>query len=402
MTSQDQPCYGIRLTVQLSRLVQTIYFDYNATTPLDPAVREAMLPYLGPVFGNPSSIHSLGRQARVQLDNARDRAASVLGCRPSELAFTSGGTESNNLAILGSVRALRHKGTHLIASPTEHPAVLRCFDYLARHEGCQVSFLPVDREGHVDPADVSRTLRPDTVLVSVMRANNETGTLQPVSAIGALCRDRGVLFHTDAVQSFGKEPFGHIDDFQADLVSLCAHKFHGPKGAGVLYVRSPHRLAALLLGGPQENEIRAGTENLAGIIGLVTALERFLDPPVFPETKLGSLTNLLQKSLRQVPGVTPVSPLERLSNTVSFTVAGCDSLSLLAALDIEGFCASSGSACSAGSIEPSHVLLAQGYDRAAASSFVRFSLGRDSTEGEVVFLAEVFSSLISRIQSVGR
>lgn len=378
-----------------------IYFDYNATTPLDPLVREAMLPYLGPVYGNPSSIHTLGRQARAQLDDARDRAAQVLGCRPSELTFTSGGTESNNLAILGSVRALRHKGAHLITSPTEHPAVLRCFQHLARNEGCQLSLLPVDREGRIDPRDVQGVLRPDTVLVSVMRANNETGTLQPVAEIGSLCRDQGVLFHTDAVQSFGKEPLGSIECFQADLVSLCAHKFHGPKGAGALYIRSPHRLSPLFLGGPQEHEKRAGTENLAGIAGLVTALERFLEPPVFPTSKLRSLTRQLEQSLRQIEGVTALSPSDRLPNTVSFTVAGCDSLSLLAALDLEGFCASSGSACSAGSIEPSHVVLAQGYDREQASSFVRFSLGRDSTEAEVTALAAVFGMLVGRIRSAG-
>jgi len=360
-----------------------------------------MFPGLGPLFGNPSSIHALGRQARAQLDDARDRAAAVLCCRPSEITFTSGGTESNNLAILGSARALRHHGNHLITSPTEHPAVLHCFQYLAQTEGYQLTLLPVDREGHVNPEDIIRALRPDTILVSIMRANNETGTLQPVSTIGQLCRERGILFHTDAVQSFGKEPFGKITDFGADLVSLCAHKFHGPKGAGALYTRSPHRLAPLFRGGPQENELRAGTENLAGILGLVFAMEHFLVPPVFPETTLRALTDYLRLAVCSIPGVHPVSPTERLSNTVSFTVDHGDSLSLLAALDLEGICASSGSACSAGSLEPSHVLSAQGYARTAASSFVRFSLGRDSTEAEVRYLIEVFRDIIERIRSVG-
>lgn len=358
-----------------------------------------MFPCLGPLFGNPSSIHAVGRQARVQLDDARERAAGFLSCRPSEITFTSGGTESNNLAVLGSARALRHRGNHLVTSPTEHPAVLHCFHYLAQTEGYQLTLLPVDREGHVDPEDVLRALRPDTILVSIMRANNETGTLQPVATIGQMCRERGILFHTDAVQSLGKEPFGKITDFGADLVSLCAHKFHGPKGAGALYIRSPHRLAPLFRGGPQENETRAGTENLAGILGLVSALEQFLAPPVFPETILRALTDQIRVAVGSINGVHLVSPNQRLANTVAFTVDDCDSLALLAALDLEGVCASSGSACSAGSLEPSHVLLAQGYDRAAASSFVRFSLGRESTKAEVQRLLDVCETIIERIRS---
>lgn len=379
--------------------MRTVYLDYNATTPLHPAVRDAMLPFLGQFFGNPSSVHHLGRQVRALLDDARDRAAILLGCKPSELVFTSGGTEANNLAIMGAVHSRRSQGRHLVTSPTEHPAVLQTFRYLAEQEGFEVSWLPVDRYGRVDPQDVQRSLRPETLIVSVMSANNETGTCQPISEIGQLCRDRGVLFHTDAVQSFGKAACLPVTSFEADLVTLCAHKFHGPKGAGALYVRSPLQLQAVLMGGPQENERRAGTENLAGIIGLVNAMERFLDPPVFAADQLWPLTGELATGLRQVEGVQLVSPeTDRLPNTVAFVVQGCDSMALLAALDLLGMCASSGSACSAGSVEPSHVLLAQGYDRNAASSFVRFSLGCESSAEEVRSVVQAFPDLVRQIR----
>jgi cysteine desulfurase len=233
-----------------------------------------------------------------------------------------------------------------------------------------------------------------------MSANNETGTVQPVSEIGRRCREQGVVFHTDAVQSFGKEPMTPgIAVFEADLVSLCAHKFHGPKGAGALYIRSPLQPQPLVRGGPQENERRAGTENLAAIVGLVAAMERFMEPPVFPRDALQALTSELARVLGEVEGVSLVSPTDgRLVNTVSFTVEGCDSMALLAALDLAGICASSGSACSAGSVEPSHVLLAQGYDRSAASSFVRFSLDRESSKADVTKLCEVFPALVRQIR----
>jgi len=381
-------------------VLKTIYFDANATTSLDAEILGAMMPFLRGNFGNPSSIHRLGRETRALLDDARDRGAGVLGCKPSELVFTSGGTEASNLAVLGAARAKRDQGNHLLASPTEHPSVLHCLQHLAEREGFEVSFLPVDRFGRVDPDDVSRALRPDTILASVMSANNETGTLQAVSEIGRRCREQGVVFHTDAVQSFGKEPLAAgVAGFEADLVSLCAHKFHGPKGAGALYIRSPLQPQPLVRGGPQENERRAGTENLAGIIGLVAALEGFLDPPVFPSNSLKSLTSKLADSLCDIEGVSLVSPIEgRLANTISISVEGCDSMALLAALDLAGVCASSGSACSAGSVEPSHVLLAQGYARAAASSFVRFSLDRESSEADVGNVCELFPGLVRQIR----
>jgi len=207
-------------------MFRTIYLDYNATTPLDPAVREVMLPYLNGFWGNPSSVHHVGQKARARLDDARERAAQVLGARPSEIIFTSGGTESNNLAILGTARLLKPRGQHLITSAVEHHAVLHCFDYLEKKEGFSVTRLPVDAAGRVCPEDLKQAVRPDTVLVSIMAANNEIGTLQPVARLGEFCRERGIIFHTDAVQSFGKEPFENVQQLNADLVSICGHKFH--------------------------------------------------------------------------------------------------------------------------------------------------------------------------------
>jgi cysteine desulfurase len=379
--------------------VRTIYFDYNATTPLDPAVRDAMLPHLGAVYGNPSSVHHVGRHARALLDDARDRVAKIFSSKPSEIIFTSGGTESSNLAIFGVARSLRARGRHLITSSVEHHAVLHACQYLARREGFDVTYLPVDAEGRVRVASLAQALRQDTVLVTIMAANNETGALQPVAELGALCRERGVLFHTDAVQWFGKEPFTNIQQFNANLVSICAHKFHGPKGAGALYIQSPLLPDPILFGGGHENERRAGTENLAGIIGLAEAVERFVPTPVFGAAHLAPLRDRLTALADSLPGVHfRGSRAHRLANTVAFTVEGCDSIALMAGLDLEGVCASSGSACSAGSLEPSHVMVAMGVDKQQANALVRFSLGRDSTAEEVGVVEQVLPRVITRIR----
>ena len=377
--------------------MRTVYFDYNATTPLDPQVREAMLPFLGEVWGNPSSVHHIGRQARAHLDDARDRAAKVLGAKPSEIVFTSGGTESANLAILGSARLLKQKGRHIITSTIEHHAVLLCFEHLAQKEGFELTLLPVDHEGLISPDSLATAIRPETILVSIMAANNEIGTVQPVAELGAICQQRGVVFHTDAVQWFGKEPFENIHQFNADLVSICAHKIHGPKGAGALYVKSPLQPQATMLGGSHENERRAGTENLAAIIGLVEVLERFVKKPVFDPAKLAPLKSRLLSLVDRLPGVQFMGSRARsLPNTVSFVVEESDSLPLLAGLDLEGICASSGSACSAGSLEPSHVVAALGVNRRLANSLIRFSLGRESTLAEVEHVESVLPEVIQR------
>jgi len=333
------------------------------------------------------------------LDEARDKTATVLGSKPSEVVFTSGGTESNNLAIFGAARLLKPKGKHLITSVIEHHAVLHCFQYLAKKEGFEVTYLPVSRGGMISPADLKKALRADTTLVSLMAANNEIGTIQPVAELGAICRERGVLFHTDAVQWFGKEPFRDIHQFNADLVSICAHKFHGPKGAGALFIKSPLQPDPVLFGGGHENERRAGTENLAAIIGLVEALQRFVPKPVFERAKLMPWSERLIFLVEKMDGAIFVGEREkRLANTVSFLVKGSDSIALMAGLDLEGICASSGSACSAGSLEPSHVILGLGVEKALANSLVRFSLGRETTEADIEFAERTVPAVITRAQ----
>ena len=375
-----------------------IYWDYNATTPPDPRVRQAMEPFIDGCWGNSSSVHSIGRRARAALDDFRYRLSGAWRCKPSEVVFTGGGTESNNLAVLGAARLGKFQGRHhLVASPVEHHAVLHALKYLEAHEGFRLTLLPVDHHGRVSAETVAAALRPDTALVSVMTANNETGTVQPVADIGRLCREKGVTFHTDAVQSFGKLPFQSIHQFEADLVSVCAHKFHGPKGAGALFIRSPLLPHPTQHGGAQENERRGGTENLAAVAGLVTAFECFVPHPVFPANSLQEWTERLARAVTSLPGVERHGcPENRLPNTLAFSVEGTDSISLLANLDLEGVCASSGSACTAGSVEPSHVLRAMGVPESRAKALVRFSLGRESTEEEVAEVERLLPALIDR------
>jgi len=323
----------------------------------------------------------------------------LLKAKPSEIIFTSGGTEANNLAIFGTARHLASKGKHLITTAVEHHAVLHCFDYLEAKEGFKVTRLPVDSSGRVSPEDLKKSICPDTTLVSVMAANNEIGTLQPVSELGAICRERGIIFHTDAVQWFGKEPFTAIEQFNADLVSVCAHKFHGPKGSGLLYIRSPLHPDPILFGGGHENERRAGTENLPAIAGLVEALGRFVPAPVFDKTRLTPLATRLIATVEAIPSLHLVGAREqRLTNTVAFVVEGADSIALMACLDLEGICASSGSACSAGSLEPSHVISALGVEQKLANSLVRFSLGRGSTMEEVERVSVMLPEVVRRAQ----
>ncbi len=375
-----------------------IYWDYNATTPLDHQVRQAMEPYLENVWGNPSSVHAVGRRARAALDEFRYRLAGAWKCRPSEVIFTSGGTESNNLAVLGTARLRGAQGyRHLVVSPVEHHAVLHALKHLEAHEGFTLTLVPVNHHGRVSAEAVAEALRPDTALVSIMAANNETGTLQPVAEIGRLCRERGVIFHTDAVQAFGKLPFERIDQFEADLVSVCAHKFHGPKGSGALFIRSPLLPHPTQHGGAQENERRGGTENLTAVAGLVSAFETLVLQPVFPTDSLRAWTERLAQTVTSLPGVERHGcPENRLPNTLAFSVEGTDSISLLANLDLEGVCASSGSACTAGSVEPSHVLRAMGVPESRAKALVRFSLGRESTEEEVARVESLLPTLIDR------
>lgn len=380
--------------------VKSIYLDYNATTPLDPAVKVAMLPFLDGFFGNPSSIHRIGRKVRALLDDSRERVARVWKCNASEVVFTSGATESINQAICGSARFLKSKGRHIITSAVEHHAVLHTVEYLVNNEGFEKTILPVNANGCVDPHDLVNAIHNKTILVSIMAANNETGTIQPIAELGAVCRRFGVCFHTDAVQWFGKEPFDNIHQFNADLVSICGHKFYGPKGSGALFIKSPLLPDPILFGGSHENDRRAGTENMTAIVGFVEAVERFIPSPVFERFLLEPFSVRLS-SLCSLPGVNLICPLaKRLANTCCFSVPGVDSVTLLAALDLNGICASAGSACSAGSLNPSHVLSALGLSNSEANSLVRFSVGRETTDEEIDQVLSLFPATLDQIRGV--
>ena len=361
-----------------------IYADYNATTPLDPAVLDAMLPYLRDKFGNPSSAHFFGREARAAIDDARVRVARQLGAQESEIIFTGGGTESDNTVIFGVPPG------HIITSAIEHHAIL----HACRHRtDCEVTCLPVDRDCRVNSADLQRALRDDTVLVSIMSANNETGTFQPVQALAAICRQRGVPFHTDAVQSFGKQPV-NVTDWGVDLLSLSAHKFYGPKGAGVLYCRRGVKLTPHLFGGSHEHERRAGTENVAGIVGLARAME-------LPTVNLFDLTETLAVGIAaQITGAHRNGHATlRAGNTVNFSFAGCETSGLILGLDLEGVAVSSGSACAVGSLEPSHVLMAMGLPRNLARAAVRFSFGRGTTVTDVERVLMALVKVVGRLRA---
>ncbi len=359
-----------------------IYLDANATTPLAPEVLESMLPYMSEVYGNPSSGHQAGRLSRAAIDHSRDTLAALLKCRPHEIIFTGSGTEADNLAILGLARAHLQKGKHIITCETEHHAVLHAFDYLEQKEGFSVTRLGVDSEGRLNPSELAAAIRPDTTLVSVMTANNETGVKHPIAEISAVCRDKGVLFHSDAVQSFGKEA---LDIKLFDALSIAAHKFYGPKGAGALFLKGGIPIDSVQLGGAQEAQRRPGTENTAGIVGLATAARLALERMAGDAEKIAPLRNRFESGLvAACEGLLFNGHREhRLFNTANVTFPASDAESLLMALDLEGICASSGSACMVGSLQPSHVLEAMGVPSTRAASSLRFSFGRSATLEEV-------------------
>lgn len=373
-----------------------IYLDYNATTPLAPEAMRAMLPFLTEHFGNPSSIHSAGRETRAAVDDARDRMARFLGGKAHEVIFTGGGTEADNLAIIGLARSFASRGKHLISCVTEHHAVLHAFEYLQKKEGFRVTWLPVDAGGSIDLQQLAEAMTGETTLVSIMSANNETGVTQPVREIGKLCRERGVLFHCDAIQSFGKEPI-HCAHF--DALSLAAHKFHGPKGAGLLWLRAGISIERLQVGGSHENERRAGTENVAAIAGMAAAAELALANMETERTRQAGLRDRLWEGVKQAfpSAVMNGDAKHRLANTLNVSFPGLDGEGLLINLDLAGICASSGSACMVGSVQPSHVLLGMGVAHDLARSTVRFSLGKETTaeeiEGAMGRLPEIFARL---------
>lgn len=371
--------------------MRRVYADHAATTPLHPAAREAMLPFLEHNFGNPSSIHRAGQEAARAVAEARASVAALIGADEREIIFTSGGTEADNLAIFGAAySSLRRNGAdEIITSSVEHHAVLTACEELGRR-GFRVTLLPVDAHGVVDPDAAADAISHRTILVSVMHANNEVGTLQPIEKIGAVCRERGVLFHTDAVQTVGHLPVD-VSDMPVDLLSMSAHKLYGPKGVGALYVRKGVKLAPLLYGGGHEKGLRSGTENVPGIVGFGAAAQAAKQEMGSEAIRLVSLRDRLLEELPQRLPAAVVSghPSQRLPGLASFCIEGVEGESLLLALDEEGIAASSGSACTTGSLEPSHVLLAMGVEPDLARGHLRLSLGRGNTDQDIAYLLEV-------------
>jgi cysteine desulfurase len=371
-----------------------IYLDYSATTPIDPAVRDAMLPFLGDDFGNPSSVHADGQKVRRALDFARDKVSGAIGADNSELFFTSGGTEADNTALMGVMLAARKTGRdHLITTTFEHHAVLDCAEWLSENFGFKVSFVPVDSNGLLDPELLAEYVTDKTALVSVMHANNEIGTIQPIKELAEVAHRRGAYFHTDAVQTFGQLPLD-VNALEVDLLTLSSHKIYGPKGIGALYIRQGTQIASLLHGGKQEREKRPGTENAAGIVGFGKAAELLPEWRDTEAVRISTLRDIFIAMTRaHFPGVKLNGhPTKRLANNAHFSFPNADGETLLVALDRRGVSASSGSACSSGSIEPSHVLKAIGVPRELAQASVRFTLGRKTTEAD---LREVINALVA-------
>ncbi len=375
-----------------------IYLDYNATTPLCDVAREAMLPYLGRLFGNPSSVHAAGRETRAAIDNARDKLAALLRVKPNEIIFTSGGTESCNLAVFGIARCRMQGGGHVISAKTEHHAVLNAMEHLEKHEGFEVTWLNVSRDGIIDLDQLADAIRPETRLVSIMSANNETGVIQPIREISRICRERGVLLHMDMVQSFGKID---ADLSLVDAASFAAHKFYGPKGVGFLFLRSGLSIQPIMFGGAHENERRPGTENVAAIVGMAAAAEWTLRGcEQEQERETGLRDGLWTRIAENVPDAKQNGAnAPRLANTLNVSLLGIDSEMLLIALDLEGVCASSGSACMVGSVVASHVLLAMGLPMERARSAVRFSLGKWTTADEIKAAGDAVRKIVDRLNT---
>lgn len=380
-----------------------MYMDHGATTPTDPRVVQAMLPFFSEKFGNASSVHQLGQEAREAVDRAREIVAPAIGASPQEIVFTSGATEADNFAVLGSAWAHESRGRHIITSGVEHHAVLEPCRAL-ESRGFTVAYLPVDRTGRVDPDDVRRAIRDDTILISVMHANNEIGTLEPVAEIGRLARERGILMHTDATQSVGILPV-NVDALSVDLLSMSAHKRYGPKGVGALYIRKGSKLARVQHGGAHERNRRGGTENVPAIVGFGTAVAIALACMEEEADRLRRLRDRLGDGLARLDGAhVNGHPTERLPGTVNVSFEGTDSESILLALDFQGVAASSGSACTSGSLEPSHVLTAIGLPPEIAAGTVRLTLGRGNTEHDVDDLLAMIPEILRplRAASTGR
>ena len=378
---------------------RTIYLDHAATTALDARVLDAMIPYLTTEYGNASSIYTLGRHAMQAIDSSREQVADILNCRPTEVTFTGCGSESDNLAIKGMAFTSQKKGNHIITSSIEHHAVLHTCQYLERF-GFKTTYLPVDGYGCVNPEDVARAITDQTILVSVMYANNEVGTIEPIAEIGRICRARKIAFHVDAVQAGGALPID-VAALNVDLLALSAHKFYGPKGVGILYARQGMRILPQLQGGSQERGKRAGTENVSGIVGAATALQLAYEDLPQVQPRIIALRDRLIAGVLTIPGSQLTGhPTERLPNNASFVFEGVEGESILLSLDLLGIAASTGSACTSGSVDPSHVLLAMGLPVELAHGSLRLTLGKDNTEVDVETIISALPGIIEKLRGL--
>ncbi len=376
------------------------YLDHAATTPMDQHVHREMGQYCCLFFGNPATLYSLGRRSHEAVETARERVAELLGCTPDEIYFTSGGTESDNWAVQGIAFSHTEKGKHIITSAMEHHAVLDTCKFLETI-GFEVTYVPVDKHAMIDPDDVTKAIRDDTILISIMHANNEVGTIEPIPEIGRIAREADVLFHTDAVQTVGRIST-KVDELNVDMLSLSAHKFYGPKGVGAMYIRKGTRIQRFMHGGSQEHNKRAGTHNVQGIAGLGAAADLALDHMEGDGERLRKLAGKLKDGLlEQIPDIRSNGhPTKRLQGLVHVCVEGVEGEAMLLCLDAEGICVSSGSACTTGSLEPSHVLLAMGMSAEVAHGSIRFSLGRHNTEEEIDRVLEVFPPIVKKLRAM--
>jgi len=380
--------------------MRRVYLDHNATTPVHPEVVEAMMPFFQDQFGNASSIHWAGREVKKYLDEAREKVAALMNADPEEIVFTGCGTESDNMAIKGVASTHQDKGRHIITSKVEHHAVLHTCQFM-KDLGYEITYLSVDREGLIDLEELRRSIRPDTILVSIMFANNETGTIMPVQEIGVICREKGVLFHTDAVQAVGKVPID-LKKLPVDILSLSGHKLNTPKGIGAQFIRKGTKLSPLIHGGAQERNRRAGTENIPYIIGLGKACEIAQRDFAKRHEYLQGLRDRLQEGIfRKIPHVELNGhPTRRLPNTLNVSFLYVEGESLLLNMDLEGIAVSSGSACSSGSADASHVILAMGKSPLVAQSAIRFSLGWTNTGEDVDYVLEVGPPILERLRAI--
>lgn len=380
--------------------MKRIYLDYAATTPTHPDVVKAMLPYFTEAFGNPSSIYSYGQEAKGAIEEARVKVASLISARGEEIVFTSGGTEADNFAIKGVAFANERKGNHIITSPIEHHAVTETCSFLKRR-GFRITYLPVDGYGMVDPDDVRKAITDKTILISVMRANNEMGTIEPIAEIARIAKEAGVYFHTDAVQAVGHIPVD-VNELGVDLLSMSAHKLYGPKGVGALYIRKGTKLTPFMHGGEQERRRRASTENVPGTVGFGKAAELARQEMSKEAERLTSLRDRLVKGLLERIDHTHLNghPIIRLPNNVNVSVDFVEGESMLLTLDLEGICASTGSACSSSSLEPSHMLLAIGLSHEQAHGSLRFSLGKWTTEEDIERVLDVLPGVVAKLRAM--